>query len=104
MQAPSYPRRLIGAARRSMSHTAPRESWRAGAPMDRGAPNGAMQVSAPGERARIYPCRKRTTPSPSPLRPSPLGRGCPDCIGTGEGSRGYRAPAARDTYIARIAG
>jgi hypothetical protein len=63
---------------------------RAGAPMDRGAPNGAMQVSAPGERARIYPCRNRTTPSP--LRPSPLGRGCPDCIGTGEGSRGCRIP------------
>jgi len=60
--------------------------------MDWGAPNGAMQVSAPGERARIYPCRNRTTPSP--LRPSPLGRGCPECIGTGEGSRGYRAPAA----------
>jgi hypothetical protein len=42
----------------------------------------------PGGRARIYPCRNRTTPSP--LRPSPLGRGCLDLIGTGEGSRGSR--------------
>jgi hypothetical protein len=48
---------------------------RAGADRPLCAPNGAMQVSAPGERAAIYPCRNRTIPSP--LRPSPLGRGCP---------------------------
>ena len=50
------------------------------------SPNGAVEVSALGERAGIHPCRNRTTPSP--LRPSPLGRGCPSADGRVRGHVG----------------